>query len=48
MLTSPEGSGAEITAKYYERIGMAGEYNIRLGELKPPNTNGKTMWFEVI
>lgn len=45
-LTSPEGQGAEITIKYYERIGMMAEYNIKLGITKPPQNNGNTMWFE--
>ena len=48
MLTSPEGDGAEVTAKYYERLGVAAEYNIKLSEAKPPQNNGKTMWFKVI
>lgn len=47
-LTSPEGTGAEITFKYYERIAMAGEYNVRMGDVKPLGNNGKNMWFEVI
>lgn len=47
-LTSPEGSGAEITFKYYERIGMTAEYNIKLGTVKPPFNHGKNMWFKVI
>lgn len=47
-LTSPEGSGAEITFKYYERIGMTAEYNIKLSTVKPPFNYGKNMWFEVI
>ena len=47
-LTSPEGSGAEITFKYYERVGMAAEYNIKMSATKPPFNDGKNMWFEVI
>jgi len=45
-LTSPEGSGAEITVKYFERLGMAAEYNIKMSAVKPPANNGKTMWFK--
>ena len=45
-LTSPEGIGAEITFKYYERLGIAAEYNIKLSAVKPPLNNGKTMWFQ--
>ncbi len=47
-LTPPEGANAEITVKYYERIGMAAEYNIKLGPSKPPRNDGKNMWFEVV
>lgn len=47
-LTSPEEAGAEITVVYYERLGMAAEYNIKMGTVKPPQNDGKTMWFEVI
>jgi hypothetical protein len=46
-LTSPEGAGAEITAKYYERLGVVAEYNIKLSASKPPANNGKTMWFKI-
>jgi hypothetical protein len=46
-LTSPEGAGAEITAKYYERLGVVAEYNIKLSANKPPANNGKTMWFRI-
>lgn len=45
---SPEGSGAEITFKYYERVGMTAEYTIKMSATKPPSNNGKNMWFEVI
>lgn len=48
ILTSPEGSSAEITAKYYERIGMTAEYNIKMSATKPPFNYGKNMWFKVI
>lgn len=47
-LTSPEGAGAEITIVYYERLGFAAEYNIKVGWDKPPASGGKTLWFEVI
>lgn len=47
-LTQPEGDGAEITFKYYERIGMTAEYNIKLSVEKPPKNDGKNMWFKVI
>jgi len=47
-LTQPEGAGAEITFKYYERIGMTAEYNIKLSAEKPPRNDGKNMWFKVI
>lgn len=45
-LTSPEGIGAEVTVRYYERLGAAAEYNIRLSPTQPPQLDGKTMWFE--
>ena len=45
-LTSPEGAGAEVTFKYYERLGMAAEYNIKVSATQPPLNNGKTMWFQ--
>lgn len=47
-LTSPEEVGTEISFKYYERIGVAVEYNINLGETKPVRGSGNTMWFEKI
>ena len=47
-LTQPEGAGAEITFKYYERLGMTAEYNIKLSVEKPPNNDGKNMWFKII
>jgi len=46
-LTQPEGAGAEITIRYFERIGVAGEYSIKVSETKPPLNDGKTMWFEL-
>lgn len=46
-LTAPEGVGAEITVIYYERLGMAAEYNIKVSPTKPPANDGKTMWFKV-
>lgn len=47
-LTSVEGSGAEITIKYYERIGIATEYTIKLNSAKPLSNNGQNMWFKII
>lgn len=47
-LTSVEGSGAEITIKYYERIGVATEYTIKLNSVKPLSNNGQNMWFKII
>ena len=44
----PETSGVEITAKYYERIGAAAEYNIRLSAEKPPDVDKTIMWFEIV
>lgn len=50
VLTMPESAGVEITAKYYERIGAAAEYNIRVSPTseKPPNVDRTIMWFELI
>ena len=47
-LTQPEGSGAEITVKYYERIGLSGEHNIIISKTKPLPTDGNTLWFKII
>lgn len=47
-LTQPEGAGAEITIRYFERIGVAAEYNIKVSKTKPPLNDGKTMWFELL
>ncbi len=47
-LALPEGVGREITAVYFERLGIAAEYNIKLGTEKPPANNGKNMWFKII
>lgn len=47
-LSAPEGTGAEISFRFYERIGMTAEYNIKMGETQPPANDGKTMWFKVI
>lgn len=47
-LTQPEGAGAEITVRYYERLGIAAEYNIKMSKTKPPYNDGKNMWFELI
>lgn len=46
-LTSPEGAGAEITIKYFERLGIAAEYNIKLSATKPPFNYGRTMWYKL-
>lgn len=45
---SPEGNGAEITIKYYERIGLTGEHNLIIGEVQPPQSEGNTVWFKVL
>lgn len=47
-LTAPEGDGSEITFEYFERIGIAGEHNIIVGEYKPPLGETNTLWFQVI
>lgn len=47
-LTEEEEVGTEVTFKYYERIGVAVEYNINLSETKPVRGSGNTMWFEKI
>lgn len=47
-LTATEGAGAEVSAIYYERLGMIAEYNIKLSAEKPPQNNGKNMWFKII
>lgn len=47
-LTSPEGVGAEVTIKYFERIGLAGEYTVIVGADKPPFNNNKNIWFKII
>lgn len=46
-LTDTEESGTEITVRYYERLGVTAEYNIKLSVEKPPYNHGKTMWFEI-
>ena len=46
-LTQPEGNSREITVKYYERIGMTAEYNIKMSSVKPPFNEGKTMWIQL-
>lgn len=45
-LTQPEGIGAEITIRYYERIGMSAEYNLKMGNVVPPKNEGKNMWID--
>lgn len=47
-LTMPEGNGAEITFKYFERIGISGEANLVVGEVEPPFSTGNTVWFKVV
>lgn len=47
-LTSPENGGSEITVRYFDRIGISADYNIKLSPSKPPHNNGKTMWFQII
>lgn len=47
-LTMPEGNGAEITFKYFERIGITGEANLVVGDIKPPFSTGNTVWFKVV
>lgn len=44
-LTMPEGAGAEITFKYYERVGITGTGLIILSEEKPPDSY---FWFEEV
>lgn len=44
-LTSPEQNGAEITVKYYERIGVGGIANIEYGSDTPAK---EAMWFKVV
>jgi hypothetical protein len=47
-LTIPEGNGAEITFKYFERIGITGEHNLVVGNVQPPTSGGNTVWFKVV
>lgn len=44
-LTSPEQNGAEITVKYYEKIGLAGINIIHYGTVVP---DGYAMWYKVV
>lgn len=44
-LTSPEQNGAEITVKYYEKIGLAGVSIIHYGNVVP---DGYAMWYKVV
>lgn len=46
-LTSTEGVGAEITFKYYQKIAVAAEYNIKMSEAQPPANSGRNMWFQI-
>ena len=47
-LTIPEGNGAEITFKYFERIGITGEANLVVGDITPPFSTGNTVWLKVV
>lgn len=47
-LTIPEGNGAEITFKYFERIGITGEHNLVVGNAQPPASSGNTVWLKVV
>lgn len=47
-LTMPEGNGAEITVTYFERVGIAGEYRIIVGNQRPLSAHGEVMWFKVV
>lgn len=47
-LVYPEATGTEITAKYYERIGLTGEHNIIVSNTKPVPSAGKTIWIKII
>lgn len=44
-LTSPEMNGAEITVKYYEKLGLAGISIIHYSNVAP---NGYAMWYKVV
>jgi hypothetical protein len=46
-LVDPEGVESEITIKYYMRLGLAGEFNVRYGSEMPPLLTN-TMWFKLI
>ena len=48
LLTYPEDAGTEITVKYFERLGLVAEYNIKMSVEKPPASGGKNMWFKII
>lgn len=48
-LTQPEGAGAEITIKYYERISLGGEQSIILSPIQPQRTvNRSILWFKLL
>lgn len=48
-LTQPEGVGAEITIKYYERISLGGEQSIILSAVQPQRTaNRSILWFKLV
>lgn len=44
-LTIPEGAGAEITIKYFERIALVGLGLVNIGPTKP---GVQSIWFEVV
>lgn len=47
-LSSPEGNGAEITFKYFERVGVTGEHNLIVGNIQPPSGDTNTVWLKVV
>ena len=44
-ITTPEQNGAEITVKYYERLGVGGIANLEYGSTMPTK---QSMWFKVV
>lgn len=47
-LTIPEGNGAEITFRYFQRVGVTGEHNVVISDTAPPKTTQGTVWFKVV
>ncbi len=47
-LTMPEGNGAEITFKYFERVGMKPESSVMISTTKPIDYGRNITWFKVI